>query len=122
MTALIIAGGRDFGDYDYLKLWCDCITRKMGNDITVISGHAKGADQLGEKYAKERDLKLEIFPADWDTYGTKAGPIRNKQMAERAIEFPNQRLIAFWDCTSRGTKNMITTANQYSMPTNIIFY
>ena len=122
MTALIIAGGRNFNDYDYLQRMCDNFIQENGDDITVISGHAKGADQLGERYAKEQGLKLEIFPADWNAYGKKAGPIRNEQMAKRALEFPNQMLLAFWDGKSRGTANMINTAIGLDISTDIISY
>jgi hypothetical protein len=71
----------------------------------IISGTARGADTYGEIYAIENNIKIEVYPADWDTFGKQAGPIRNLQMAKNA-----EALIAVWDGESRGTKNMIQTA------------
>ncbi|MDH5727387.1 MAG: DUF2493 domain-containing protein [Gammaproteobacteria bacterium] len=71
----------------------------------VVSGTAKGADKLGEQWAKQRNLIIEKYPADWEKYGKKAGPIRNQLMAENA-----DGLIALWDNKSRGTKSMIDSA------------
>jgi hypothetical protein len=116
MNRVIIAGGRDFKDYDFLKQKCDKILTNLTN-ITIISGHAKGADQLGEKYAKERGYELELYPADWNRYNKRAGPIRNEEMAKVATH-----LIAFWDNVSPGTKNMIDLANQYKLKVRIILW
>ncbi len=68
----------------------------------IVSGGAYGVDWLGEKYAKKYNLKVKVFPADWETYGKAAGHIRNKQMGDYA-----DRLIAVWDGKSPGTKGMI---------------
>lgn len=76
---LIIAGGRSYylTAEDYKKL--DRI------DIAeVVSGGASGADTCGENYAKKINVPTIVFKADWSKYGRKAGPLRNKQMAEYA--------------------------------------
>jgi hypothetical protein len=99
----IIAGSRSFDDYGYMvqKLtgWCEEFMSE------VISGGAKGADRLGERFAKEHNIPLKIMPADWDRYGKRAGYIRNTQMAAEA-----DVLFAFWDGKSPGTKHMIDIA------------
>ena len=84
---IIIAGGRDFSDYDKLKGHVDkCInealTEHRGSEIIIVSGKAKGADSLGERYAKEKGYKIAEYPADWKKNGRAAGLIRNKQMAD----------------------------------------
>lgn len=100
---IIIAGGREFNDYDLLLR---TIRESMFNITTVISGGAKGSDTLGEIYAWNNDnCELEIYPADWGRYGNRAGTIRNTQMAAVA-----DGLIAMWDGQSKGTKHMIDTA------------
>lgn len=76
----VIAGGRDYiatNDDENM------IIRIINHyDITeIISGHAKGADAFGEYIAKKYKLKLTLFEADWNKYGTKAGPLRNREMA-----------------------------------------
>lgn len=104
---VIIAGGRDFNDYPLLKQKCDSFlgNKSKEHQVIIVSGTARGADRLGERYANERGYQVERYPADWDRDGNSAGPIRNAKMAENA-----DALIAFWDGESRGTYNMIDIA------------
>ena len=115
---VIVAGCRDFADYELLKEKCDFyLQNKKKEDIVIVSGHASGADALGERYAQERDFGLETYPADWKAHGRAAGPIRNAQMAAVA-----DALIAFWDGKSRGTKNMIDTATKRGLKVAVVRY
>jgi len=99
----IIAGSRSCTDYEELKYAVGCATWKIKK---IISGGAKGVDKLGERFAKENNLPLEIYPADWKRYGKSAGYKRNLLMAEKA-----DALIALWDGKSKGTNHMIDIAN-----------
>ena len=114
---VIIAGCRDFNDYGLLCRKCDTIlaNKRQSREIVIVSGTARGADQLGERYARERGYKVQQYPADWDHGGKAAGPIRNAKMAANA-----DALIAFWDGESRGTKNMIDTAGRRGLDVRII--
>lgn len=108
----IIAGGRDFDDYELVKSICE------DRGITeVVSGGARGADTKGELFARSHDIKLSIFPALWKAHGRAAGPIRNKLMAEYA-----DKAIVFWDGKSRGSKNMIETMKKLGKPVEVVFY
>jgi hypothetical protein len=60
---------------------------------------------MGERWAKENNLPIERYPADWDNHGKSAGYRRNAEMAENA-----EALLALWDFKSRGTKHMIDLA------------
>jgi len=71
------------------------------NQYRIISGNAYGVDQVGEALAKESGWPFEIFPADWETHGKSAGPIRNKEMAHYA-----DILLLIWDGKSKGSLNM----------------
>lgn len=115
-SRVIVAGGRDFNNYDLLKQKLDIYLANL-NNIVIISGKAEGADRLGEEYAKENNYKLVMYQADWNTYGKAAGPIRNKQMAEYG-----EYLIAFWDGKSKGTKNMIEVAKELGLKIKIVMY
>ena len=114
---VIIAGTRDFSNYQLLRDKCDAILSAKGQDsnIVVVSGTARGADRLGERYARERGYQIRQFPADWLNDEKKAGPIRNAKMADNA-----DALIAFWDGQSRGTKNMIDTAKRKGLAVRTI--
>ena len=116
---VIIAGCREFNDYEFLRQKCDNILSKVRqtHSVVIVSGTARGADQLGERYAAERGYQVRRFPADWDRHGKAAGPIRNAEMADNA-----NMLIAFWDGVSRGTKNMIDTAKNRGLEVHVIEY
>lgn len=105
---VIIAGGRDFDDYALLRKTVDKFVAERQKDIVVVCGKAKGADTLGEQYAKEHGYEVTYFPADWKKFGKRAGFIRNEEMAKNA-----DALIAFWDGQSHGTANMIDLAKRY---------
>lgn len=111
---IIIAGSRNFDDYFKVQLYMYGFIQ-IGWDVEIVSGTAKGADQLGERFAKENNYKLKQFPADWNKYGKSAGYIRNEEMAKYA-----DVLIAFWDGESKGTKHMIDLANKHNLIVNVI--
>ncbi len=122
MTRIIIAGSRQFNDYEKMLKTLDELGVHLINlvdPIEIISGHAPGADALGEKFAKAYGYPLKIFPAKWDIYGRAAGPIRNEQMAKYASEADRGILIAFPIGESKGTRNMIKLAKQYGLETYI---
>ena len=97
----IIAGSRTITNYIELLI----AIKKIDWEITtIISGGARGADKLGERYAKRHNIPLEIYPANWNLYGKRAGPIRNAQMAEEAKA---EALICLWNGKSTGSADMI---------------
>ena len=118
MFLVIVAGGRDFKDYAYLKRKLDALLRRYNPDeVAIVSGNARGADALGERYAKERGMRCDLFPADWDTHGKSAGYKRNKDMAEYA-----DALVAFWDGSSKGTGHMIELACKNKLQVRTFVY
>lgn len=111
---IIIAGSRE---YENQNEFTNIVNYIMTFDIfktdeskEIISGHAHGADQLGEQFAKKMNYPIKLFIPNWKMYGKKAGHIRNKKMALYAMEKPCGVLIAFWDGESKGTKSMIQYA------------
>lgn len=116
---VIIAGSRGFSNYKLLKEKCNQYLREKRKDynIIIVSGHARGADLLGEKYAQDEGFPLEIYPADWKKFGKSAGFRRNEQMAEVA-----DALIAFWDGKSHGTKHMIEIMENKNLLVKIVNY
>lgn len=114
---VIIAGGRDFNDYELLKRKCDAILKNVDEPITIVSGGARGADRLGQRYATENGYHLAVMNADWDKHGKRAGYIRNANMLEYA-----DCLIAFHDGKSRGTAHMIRITEASGKPYRVIRY
>ena len=99
MKKLIIAGSRSFNDYDKLKSEVMNFIVEIDEIPIIISGTAKGADKLGERFAEEYELEVDLYPANWNEYGKRAGPIRNEEMAKNATH-----CIVFWDGKSSGSK------------------
>lgn len=112
---VIIAGSRKITSPKYIK---HAVKLSEFEITEIISGNASGVDRLGEQFAKENNIPVKIFKADWNDitvpgaivkvnkfgkeYNSRAGHLRNKQMADYA-----EGLIAIWDGISPGTKNMI---------------
>lgn len=126
MFKVIIAGGRDFNyqseHLDYISKMISRYydTKNMipkNGGVELVTGCAKGADQIPYFFNTWHGTPIKEFPADWKTHGKKAGILRNIEMAEYA-----DALIAFWDGKSRGTKHMIETAKKYGLKTRVVYY
>ena len=121
---VIIAGSRGFNDYKLLKKSAiEIITKKtmLSDSTRIISGGARGADTLGERFANEMGLEISRFIPDWDGLGKRAGYVRNAEMAKFAVEDNNDgMLIAFWDGQSKGTKHMIDLAKRYGLEVHVV--
>lgn len=110
---VLICGGRDFDRIDVFS-------RVMGaieGDLEIISGMAPGADTMAVEFAEAYNYPVHKFPADWDQYGKKAGPIRNQQMIDEGlpdlgIAFPTKR--------SRGTYDMIRRLEKAGVKTIVV--
>ena len=91
---VIVAGGRDFDNYEFLKEKLDETFESLGDlDAHLIKIFAHGpyvADTLGIKYAKEHKLTMVLYPANWDKYPRMAGILRNMNMLVTATH-----LVAF---------------------------
>ena len=98
---IAIIGSRSFQDYGLLIK-----TMASYTPSTIVSGGAKGADTLAERYAGEIGVDCNIFKPDWKRYGRAAGPKRNKQIVEAS-----DLIIAFWNGKSRGTFSTISLKN-----------
>lgn len=116
---VIVAGGRTFDDFRLLCSFLDrvLVEKAKTHKVIIVSGCARGADQLGERYAKERGYGCILMPADWETNGNAAGFIRNAEMAKEGCA-----LVAFFDGSSKGTKGMIDLALRKHLITRICKY
>jgi hypothetical protein len=115
---LIIAGSRNFYNYILLESTLAKLLSKyddLPKQIEVVSGHALGADRLGEIWAERHAIKVTTFPANWQLHGKRAGYLRNIEMAEYA-----DALVAFWDGMSKGTKHMIDIAKSKNLQVRVI--
>ena len=98
-----VIGSRNFDDNKVLTKTLDSID----NFDIIVSGGAKGADKLGEQYAKERNIPIQIFLPDWKKYGKSAGVRRNKKIIDYC-----DIVVAFWDGKSKGTLHSLKLASK----------
>ena len=101
---VLVCGGRDYSDYEYLASALDAIhrARPLRPITCIIHGGARGADSLAGKWAFERNVQVQVFMADWNAHRLGAGPIRNQKMID---EGEPDLVIAFRG--GRGTADMI---------------
>ena len=107
-----VIGSRDFNDYERLK--------KVLNNINVthiISGGARGADRLGERYADENGIPKTIYIPDWDKYGKGAGFIRNQLIIDDA-----ELVVVFLDGKSNGTRDSMKKAHKQRKEIYILYF
>lgn len=102
---VLVCGGRGYLDYKRLTYALDKFQEKVAPIEVIIHGDARGADTLAGWYAREKDIRVEAYPADWNRYGKQAGHLRNRQMLD---EGKPDVIIAFPG--GPGTKNMVYNA------------
>ena len=93
----------------------DNIGNYIQENDEIVSGGAKGVDACAEEYAKSKGLKLTRFLPQYDRYGNAAPLIRNKQIVEYA-----DKVIAFWDGKSKGTRYVIEYAKKIGRACEVI--
>ena len=109
---IIIAGSRSFHDY---QLLCQTLAPERHRITQVITGGAKGADQLGYRWAWKHAVKHQLFRADWERFGKSAGVRRNYQMAQIG-----DVLVCFWDGVSKGSAHMMQCMRQLGKPVVVV--
>jgi hypothetical protein len=99
---VLVCGGRDYDDKDYVFRQLDRLHAAKGVEC-IIHGNARGADSLAKLWAITRGIPHLPYPADWNTHGKSAGPIRNREMLadskpDGVVAFPG----------GKGTSDMVT--------------
>lgn len=106
---VLICGSRYYNDINEIEKQFSEF--KFDKSTTIITGGAKGVDDLAHKTALKLGLKTEVYKADWNKYGKRAGPIRNKEML---LKGKPDFVIAIHENykNSLGTKNMVEIARK----------
>jgi len=107
-----IVGSRDFPD---AEAKVTAYVQHLPDGTTVVSGGASGPDTYAERAARARGLQVMIFAAQWDKHGRSAGYIRNKLIVGAA-----DRVVAFYNGTSKGTALTIDLARKARKPVEVI--
>lgn len=97
---VIVTGGRDYDNEELLNL----VLLRL-NPSVIIQGGATGADLRAKEFAKRHNKEMKEYKADWNKYGNRAGPIRNKLMLK---ENASAIVVAFEG--GSGTANCVKEA------------
>lgn len=110
---MLVCGGRENWDHEG-------VARELGvhktfcgysrQELVIITGGANGIDSCALSWAMKNAVKFEFYPAEWNKYGRKAGPIRNTKMI---VEGKPDFVIAFKG--GRGTLDMVTQAKAHGI-------
>lgn len=92
---ILVTGSRDYSDYPTVMravaIAIHDLAKAGASEITILHGNAPGADSMVVEFINKEDrtlakhgvrVTLKAFLADWNKHGSKAGPIRNKQMVD----------------------------------------
>lgn len=115
----LVVGSRSFTDYELMSRKLDSLLSGESN-VVIVSGGARGADRLAERYARSRGYALRVFPAKWDLYGPSAGYRRNVTMHQFISVHPNRKVVAFWDGKSKGTAHNFELSRMFNNPYEIV--
>lgn len=83
----------------------------------TVDGLVASADILASNEAYRRGWARHAMSADWQEYGRRAGPIRNREMVDFVMGRPGIRVaVAFPLPESRGTLDCIRQARAAGIP------
>lgn len=119
-AVVIVCGGLDFTDRTLLYAALDRVLERHPQ-LTIIQGAARGADTMGGDWARARKRPCLVFPADWRRFGLSAGPRRNQQMLDKALEMRREGVVdvvgvVAFPTRDRGTAHTMRIAHAAGVP------
>ena len=115
---LLVTGSRDWEDSltvgrELYRWWestgCD-------RDALLVHGGARGLDQMAAGIWMGQGLIVEVYTAEWERWGKRAGYIRNAEMVNAGAD----ACLAFIRNGSRGATMCASLASQAGIPTRIL--
>lgn len=108
MIQVMVTGSRSYSDYQTMRYALRKIDDLYGGYLVLLHGGAAGADTVASNVAQQLGWSIREFPADWEFYGKRAGPIRNQEMIDEqpniVLAFPEKGSIGTWDAVRRAKK------------------
>jgi hypothetical protein len=114
---LAVVGSRAITDEALIFNSIHSITEGVLDNLTIISGGARGVDSIAAKWAKQNNVPLIVFNADWNTFGKSAGMIRNNDIIREC-----DTVLAIWDGKSKGTHHSIKLGKSLNKNVVIVDY
>jgi hypothetical protein len=109
---VMVTGSRDWADAQAIE---DALEGQLVEHgaITLVHGAARGADSIADKWARRRiaegaKIHVERYPANWNKYGKRAGPLRNQKMVDLGADV----VLGFPIAGSVGTRHAMKAARK----------
>lgn len=112
---LLVTGSRDWTDIKEVVETLYAALQYLGGEAILISGHCPtGADRIAEHiWLHDIDGEVEVYPADWEKHGKKAGFVRNSEMVKSGADL----CVAFIKNNSRGASMTARLAEKAGIET-----
>lgn len=114
---VLVCGSRTFEDDQIVTTVLEGFYSEQMMTVVIDGACPTGADEFASRFT---GVAHERYPADWETHGKAAGPIRNQQMLDASKP---EVVLAFVDKPlgeSRGTADMVRRAKEAGVPTYVI--
>ena len=113
-VVLAIVGWRGMNEKEHKDIFNETVEKfisQYGMPTMVVSGGARGADTMGENWAKSHDIPTLILKPQWRNangiYDKSAGIRRNTDIVDACTH-----MIAFPSDEGKGTQDSIRKAKQ----------
>jgi hypothetical protein len=109
-----ITGSRDlFIEKDIKKVLANLYAKGINpKKMVMVVGDAKGVDATATKLWQKAGLRIEIYQAEWEEHGKKAGMLRNMAMLSSGVDYG----YGFCKNNSKGTTGMLNLASEQGVP------
>lgn len=113
---IIVTGSRAFPERGPVWDRLSALREQYGTFVLVHGGCSTGADAYASVWAAAHpEIAEEIFKADWQNQGKRAGPIRNRRMVDSGADM----VLAFPLPQGSGTQMTIDLARKAGIFTEI---
>jgi len=113
---ILVCGDRNWHSFQKIH---DALSEYPARTI-LVHGACRGADLMAASAGRVLGFDVRSYPANWNEYGTSAGPVRNMQMISE--EAPFDLVLAFHSNIqdSKGTADMVSRCRKAGWPVKII--
>jgi O-acetyl-ADP-ribose deacetylase (regulator of RNase III) len=130
ITTILVTGDRRWIHPDRLAQVLDQAAAEAGGPLRLLVGDCPtGADRHAVRWARQRGVAFQVFPARWNQMAAEgrprraAGPLRNLAMLDALDEADGARLVvAFHDNLpgSHGTRQLVRAARGRGYPVTLV--
>jgi hypothetical protein len=113
LKKIAVIGSRTFGNYDLLNSELSL----LNESFILISGGAKGVDQMAEGYADAHGYSKVIYKPDYKSFGKNAPVVRNTEIVDAA-----DLVIIFWDRKSKGTLDVLNKCKRKNKKYKLVLF